>query len=228
RLFSRSLLLTETRVRLVHCDRSGGYKTTWLNIHDDPHTFICLVLGLSSPRESVLGLDTSVRWTLKNGVRISGTIATLDASGKKVKYPLAMDVPYFVKYSVRGTGTVCWTAKDKTGRHILIKDAWRTDAQVPEYTFLERAQGLSGVAQILAVEDDRAQTKTFRNGSFDFGSPDFHNRTMCRVTMECYGDPLHKFTSQRQALAAIRDAIKGHWNLLKAGILHRDVSIDGE
>ncbi|KAF6760846.1 hypothetical protein DFP72DRAFT_1062585 [Ephemerocybe angulata] len=83
---------SETRVRLVHCDHSGGYKTTWLNIHDDPHTFIRLVLGLSSPRESVLGLDTSVQWTVKNGIRTSGTIATLDASGKKIKYPLAIDV----------------------------------------------------------------------------------------------------------------------------------------
>ncbi|KAF6760834.1 hypothetical protein DFP72DRAFT_959503 [Ephemerocybe angulata] len=226
RVFSRALLFTETRVRLVHCDRSGGYKTTWLNIHNDPRTFIRLVLGLSSPRESALGLDTSVQWTVRNGVKVAGTIATLDTSGKKVKHQLMMGVPYFVKHSVRGSGTVCWIAKDKAGKRILIKDAWRTDAQVPEYTFLERAKGLAGVAEILAAEDDRAQTKTLRTGTFDFALPDFYNRTMCRVTMECYGSPLHQFTSQRQALAAIRDAIKGHWNLLKAGILHRDVSID--
>ncbi|KAF5341176.1 hypothetical protein D9611_006060 [Ephemerocybe angulata] len=225
-VYNRSLLLTETRVRLVHCDRSGGYKTTWLNIHDDPHTFIRLVLGLSSPRESVLGLDTSVQWTIKNGAKVAGTIATLDTSGKKVKHQLMMGVPYFVKYSVRGPGTVCWFPKDKAGRRILIKDAWRTDAQVPEYTFLERAKGMAGVAQMLAVEDDRFQTKTLRTNAFDFASPDLYKRTMCRLTMECYGAPLHKFTSQRQALVAIRDAIQGHWDLLQAGILHRDVSID--
>ncbi|KAF5340965.1 hypothetical protein D9611_006032 [Ephemerocybe angulata] len=226
RVFSRSLLFTETRVRLVHCDRSGGYKTAWLNIHDHPRTFIRLILGLSSPRESALGLDTTVQWTIKNGAKVAGTIATLDASGKKVKHQLMMGVPYFVKHSVRGSGTVCWIAKNKAGKRILIKDAWRTDAQVPEYTFLEHAKGVAGVAQVLATEDDRVQTKTHRPGGFDFASPDFYNRTMCRVTMECYGSRLHKFTSQRQALAALRDAIKAHWDLLQAGILHRDVSME--
>ncbi|KAF6760777.1 hypothetical protein DFP72DRAFT_881448 [Ephemerocybe angulata] len=226
RVFSRSLLFTETRVRLVHCDRSGGYKTAWLNVHDHPRTFIRLILGLSSPRESALGLDTSVQWTIKNGAKVAGTIATLDASGKKVKHQLMMGVPYFVKHSVRGSGTVCWIARDKAGRRILIKDAWRTDAQVPEYTFLEHAKGVAGVAQILATEDGRVQTKTHRPGGFDFASPDFYNRTMCRVTMECYGSPLHNFTSQRHALAALRDAIKAHWDLLQAGILHRDVSME--
>ncbi|KAF6747111.1 hypothetical protein DFP72DRAFT_1150189 [Ephemerocybe angulata] len=72
RVFSRSLLFTETRVRLVHCDRSGGYKTAWLNVHDHPRTFIRLILGLSSPRESALGLDTSVQWTIKNGAKVAG------------------------------------------------------------------------------------------------------------------------------------------------------------
>ncbi|KAF6760793.1 hypothetical protein DFP72DRAFT_881490 [Ephemerocybe angulata] len=199
RVFSRSLLFTETR---------WGVQTAWLNIHDHPRTFIRLILGLSSPRDSALGLDTSVQWTIKNGAKVAGTIATLDASGKNVKHQLMMGVPYFVKHSVRGSGTVCWIAKNKAGKRIMIKDAWRTDAQVPEYTFLEHAKGVAGVAQILATEDDLVQTKTHRVGGFDFASPDFYNRTMCRVTMECYGSPLHKFTSQRQALAALRDAIK--------------------
>ncbi|KAF5340986.1 hypothetical protein D9611_006058 [Ephemerocybe angulata] len=226
RLFARSLLITETRVRLVHCDRSGGYKTDWLNIHEDPVTLIRLILGLSSPREAVLGLDTSIQWTIKNGRKVAGTITTLDFHRKRVKYQLVMGRPYFVAPSVRGVGTVCWVAKDKAGKHIVIKDSWRVDIQVPEYTFLEKARGNSGVAWMFAYEDGRVQTKALRPGNFDFDAPDFYNRTMCRVSMECYGAPLHEFTSQRQAIAALRDAIQGHWNLLRAGILHRDVSID--
>ncbi|KAF5340991.1 hypothetical protein D9611_006072 [Ephemerocybe angulata] len=226
RVFCRSLLLTKSRVRLVHSDRSGGYKTEWLDINKDPYTLVRLILGLSSPREAVLGLDTSVQWTVRNGVKVSGTITTNDASQKRVKYRLAMDEPYFVSHSVRGRGTVCWVARDKAGKRILIKDAWRTDVQVPEYTFLAQAKGLTGVAQMLSVEDDRIQTRTLRPETFDIDARDFYNRTMCRVTMACYDAPLHKFKSQRQALAAVRDAIQGHWNLLQAGILHRDVSID--
>ncbi|KAF6755199.1 hypothetical protein DFP72DRAFT_1122903 [Ephemerocybe angulata] len=187
-------------VRLLHCDRSGAYKTTPINIHDDPCTFVRLVLGLSSTEERVLGLDTNIQWTVKSGKKVAGTISTLSPAGKRVKYKLDMRDPYFATQLVRGCGTVCWSARDRSGRHILIKDAWRTDPQVPEYTFLERAKGLEG--------DD-----------------DFYNRTLSRVTMVRCGASLCQFKSQRQAIAALRDAIQGHFNLLKAGVLHRDVSM---
>ncbi|KAF5341004.1 hypothetical protein D9611_006099 [Ephemerocybe angulata] len=223
RLFCRSLLLTETNVRLVHTDRSGSYKTEGIDIHEDPYTFVRLIVGLSSTKERVLGLDTSVQWTVKDGVRTAGTICTRDASGKRVKYQLVIDEPLFVRFLVRGTGSVCWNAKDKNGSPVLVKDAWRVDIQTPEYTFLEQAKGVEGVAQMLSVEDDRIQTKTLRPTVFE--SEDFYNRTMSRVTMRRYGSTLNEFTSQHQAIAAIRDAIQGHYNLLKAHILHRDVSM---
>ncbi|KAF5341184.1 hypothetical protein D9611_006082 [Ephemerocybe angulata] len=226
RLFCRSLLLTETQVRLLHCDRSGAYKTTAINIHDNPCTFVRLVLGLSSPHETVLGLDSTVQWTIKDGMKVAGTITTVNDSGKRIKYQLRMDEPHAVRRTVRSRGTVCWNAKDKNGKLILLKDAWRLDEQVPEYTFLERAKGVAGVAQMFAYEDERLQTKALRPECFDFEANDFHNRTMSRVTMAYYGSSLDRFTSQRQAIAALRDAIQGHWNLLKAGVMHRDVSMD--
>ncbi|KAF6760867.1 hypothetical protein DFP72DRAFT_1092218 [Ephemerocybe angulata] len=150
RLFCRSLLLTETQVRLLHCDRSGAYKTTAVNIHDDPCIFVRLVLGLSSPHETVLGLDSTVQWTVKDGMKVAGTITTVNDSGKRIKYQLRMDEPHAVRRTVRSRGTVCWNAMDKNGKRILLKDAWRLDDQVPEYTFLERAKGVAGVAQMLA------------------------------------------------------------------------------
>ncbi|KAF6760800.1 hypothetical protein DFP72DRAFT_881504 [Ephemerocybe angulata] len=226
RLFSRSLLLTEAHVRLVHSDRSGTYKTTPLNIHDDPCTFVRLILGLSSQHEATLGFDTSVQWTVRGGRKVAGTISTLDGLGKRVKYKLDMERSCIVAQAVRGRGTVCWHAKDREGKAILIKDSWRTDAQVPEYTFLERAKGVEGAVQMLAFEDNRVQTKNLRPASFDLGSEDFYNRTMCRVTMVRYGLPLYQFTSQRQAISALRDAIQGHYNLLNAGVLHRDIAMD--
>ncbi|KAF6760811.1 hypothetical protein DFP72DRAFT_1165929 [Ephemerocybe angulata] len=89
---------------------------------------------------------------------------------------------------------------------------------------LERVKGLPGVVNMIAYEDVRVQTKNLRPESFV--SDGFCNRTMSRVTMTCYGLPLYKFTSQKQAIAAIRDAIQGHLNLLRAGVLHSDVSMD--
>ncbi|KAF5341251.1 hypothetical protein D9611_005965 [Ephemerocybe angulata] len=226
RLFTRSLLLTETHVRLVHCDWSGAYKTTPLNIHADPCTFVCLILGLSSVQERVLGLDTSVQWTVKRGKRVAGTICTVDALGKRVKYKLNMQDSCFVTMLVRGRSTVCWNVKDKDETSVLIKDAWRTESQVPEYTFLEQAKGLEGVVQMFAYEDGRARTKNFRPECFDFNSDDFYDRNMSRVTMARYGASLNQFTSQRQAISGLRDAVQGHLNLLKARVLHRDVSMD--
>ncbi|KAF5341154.1 hypothetical protein D9611_006046 [Ephemerocybe angulata] len=217
RLLKRDILSTT---------ESGAYKTRPLNIHEDPSTFVRLVLGLSSPSEAILGFDTSVQWTVKNGKRVSGSITTLNALGKRIKYQLNMAKHVIVTRVVRGRGTVCWHAKDKDGKSILLKDSWRTDGQKPEHMFLERAKGLVGVAQMIAFEDNRAETKLFRPASFDFTIAGFDNRTMCRVTMPCYGLAVHEFTSQAQAIAALRDAIQGHLTLLKVGLLHQDVSID--
>ncbi|KAF6760828.1 kinase-like domain-containing protein, partial [Ephemerocybe angulata] len=224
RLFCRSLLITETQVRLLHCDRSGAYKTTALNINDNPHTFVRLILGLSSTQEAILGIDISVQWTIKDGVKVAGTIRTVDGSGKGITYQLRMDRPCVITQAVLGRGTVCWMAKDRDGKQIIIKDAWRVDEQIPEYTLLERAKGIPGVVNMIAFEDDRMQTKNLRPESFV--SDDFYNRTMSRVTMLCYGLPLYQFTSQRQAIAALCDAIQGHFNLLRAGVLHSDVSAE--
>ncbi|KAF5340990.1 hypothetical protein D9611_006070 [Ephemerocybe angulata] len=226
RLFARSMLLTESQARLVHCDCSGGYKTDAIHINEEPYTLVRLILGLSSANETILGLDTSVQWKVKNGVRISGTVSTVDASGKRVKYPLSLNEPGFARTGVRGGGPVCWNARDKNGNPILLKDSWRTDSQPPEYTFLKKAQGVGGVVQMVAFDDARAQTKTFRPPCFDLSAEGFENRTMSRATLTRYGAPLHRFTSQRQVVEALRDAIKGHLNLLKAGVLHQDISID--
>ncbi|KAF5340930.1 hypothetical protein D9611_006100 [Ephemerocybe angulata] len=224
RLFCRSLLITEARVLLLHYDHSGAYRTGFVDIHDDPRTFIRLVLGLSSVEEEVLGLDTSVQWVIENGVKVGGTISTLDASGKRVAYALQSVEPIFSRDVVRGRGTVCWAAKDATGSPVIIKDLWRADMKGPEHEFLERAKGLRGVVQMVSFEDDRAQTKDFRPETYR--SDDFYNRTLSRITMQRYGASLAHSPSQWRAIAALRDAIQGHLNLVKSNVLHRDVSTE--
>ncbi|KAJ2928040.1 hypothetical protein H1R20_g9059, partial [Candolleomyces eurysporus] len=53
----------------------------------------------------------------------------------------------------------------------------------------------------------------------------FPNRVDTRVILKCYGDPISKFSSARQLLCSLRDAIEGHKRLLENGVLNRDVSI---
>ncbi|CDO74738.1 hypothetical protein BN946_scf184812.g2 [Trametes cinnabarina] len=59
------------------------------------------------------------------------------------------------------------------------------------------------------------------------GPNDFHHeRSHMRMVIEDVGHPLTQFTSSREMVTAIRDAIKGHQTAwVEAQVLHRDVSV---
>ncbi|KAF5340964.1 hypothetical protein D9611_006033 [Ephemerocybe angulata] len=228
RNFVRSLIVTESHVRLVHVDRGGTYLTPPINIHDDPHTFIRLVLGISSTSENVLGIDTSVQWSVdpKTGRKSSGTLKTVDGDGKAVVFDLTTDNAPFCRPEAVGRGTVCWygTHTD-TGKRVLIKDAWRTeDNAQAEVLFLEKARGIDGVVQMLSHEDSCAETKRFAP---DHCEPHgFPNRIKSRLVLELYGPSIWFFESRYQLVSAFRDAIAAHGDLLKRQVLHRDISVN--
>ncbi|KAJ2915010.1 hypothetical protein MD484_g5420, partial [Candolleomyces efflorescens] len=48
-------------------NRRGAQYTPPLDFDDDPHTFVRIVLGLSSPNEEDIGLDTSIHWRIEDG-----------------------------------------------------------------------------------------------------------------------------------------------------------------
>ncbi|KAK3943782.1 hypothetical protein QBC46DRAFT_376216 [Diplogelasinospora grovesii] len=52
------------------------------------------------------------------------------------------------------------------------------------------------------------------------------NRVHRRVVLCDYGEPIYKASSRSALLAALEGCIEGHESLLKAGFLHRDVSIN--
>ncbi|KAJ3523795.1 hypothetical protein NMY22_g11280 [Coprinellus aureogranulatus] len=79
RKFVRTAVLTEHNIRVIHFDRSGARYTPWINFHKDPYTLVRIILGLSSVDEDVLGLDTSIQWTIsKEGRKVAGTIKMID------------------------------------------------------------------------------------------------------------------------------------------------------
>ncbi|KAF6760758.1 hypothetical protein DFP72DRAFT_804790, partial [Ephemerocybe angulata] len=225
--FVRSLIVTESHVRLVHVDRGGTYLTPPINIHDNPHTFIRLVLGISSTSEDVLGIDTSVQWSVdpETGRKSSGTLKTVDGDGKAVVFDLTKDNAPFCRPEAVGRGTVCWygTHPD-TGKHVLIKDAWRTEDNALEALFLGKARGLDGVVQMLSHEDSCAETKRFAPEHCE--PHGFPNRIKSRVVLELYGPSVWFFESRYQLVSAFRDAIAAHGDLLKRQVLHRDISVN--
>ncbi|KAF6742770.1 hypothetical protein DFP72DRAFT_159385 [Ephemerocybe angulata] len=226
RNFIRSLFVTEKNLRLIHYDRSGLYVSPLVNIHRDPCTFIRLVLGLTSTKEDVLGLDTSIQWTTDplTGVKIGGTIETIGTNGQTVVYDLKMDRPPFIRRTILGRGTTCWYATHPgTGDEVVIKDAWRSHNKASESVFLAAAQGVEGVVQMVSFQDHCADTEAYRPPGFRH--PNIENRTKSRLVMQLYGKSIEHFTSRAQAISALRDAILAHRDLLSKDILHRDVSM---
>ncbi|RXW14046.1 hypothetical protein EST38_g11805 [Candolleomyces aberdarensis] len=230
RRFVRILVISENRAGLVHFDRSGAQYTDLIDINKRPGDFIRLILGVSSPDEHLLGLDTTIQWVIgPNGRKKSGTLTTEDADGNEITYDLVEPYPVFNRHSIRGRGTICWTVRDAAGNEFLVKDSWRSEGRESETTFLEKAKGLQGVAQVASFEEDREETASFR-GPFTNGEraeDNFYNRWSMRVVLHCYGPPIIHFTSMKHAISALRDAIAGHRNLVhqKQRILHRDISI---
>ncbi|KAJ2915001.1 hypothetical protein MD484_g5405, partial [Candolleomyces efflorescens] len=225
RRFVRVLTLTGHHLRLFHFDRSGAQYTPPIDIHDDPHTFVRLVLGLSSPNECDIGLDTSIRWSIVNGSKVAGSLTTRRASdGQETVYPLIWMEPFFCRPNICGRSTTCWSVLHKdTGEELLVKSSWRSEDRTSEHIYLEEAVGVAGVVQMVSYEPDRAQTKELR-GLGNAAPPGFENRIESRVVVKRCGPSLVKFTSPIQVLCALRDAIAGHRELVKKGTLHRDVS----
>ncbi|RXW13102.1 hypothetical protein EST38_g12751 [Candolleomyces aberdarensis] len=204
---------------------AGAQYTPSIDINEDPRVFVRLVLGLSSPNESDIGLDPSIQWTIENGRKVRGVLITRGSDNTEIVYPLLNVDPFFRRNNIRGRCTTCWRVSDPvSGEELLVKDSWRAGHSISEYAYLQEALGISGVVQMVSHGPERGQTKDFRGFENDFPG-DFENRMETRLAMKCYGDPIVEFTSAKQLLCALRDAIAGHKRLFKKGILHRDVSI---
>ncbi|KAJ2915009.1 hypothetical protein MD484_g5421, partial [Candolleomyces efflorescens] len=225
RRFVRVLGIIGHYMRLFHFDRSGAQYTPPLNFDNNPRTFVRLILGLSSPNEADLGLDTSIQWRVVNGRKVSGTLTTRTAENADRVYHLADVDPFFSRSQIFGCGTTCWAVSDpESGEKLLVKDTWRLDNGSAEHVHLKEAVGLPGVAQMISCEPNRGHTKDLRSPGTD--EPlNFEDRIETRVIIKRYGHPIIYFKSAKQLLCALRDAIAGHRGLFKKGTLHRDVSI---
>lgn len=221
RNFVRALVISEKFVRLVHVDRDGTYVTPKFDIHDKTedggaYTFVRWVLGLCSFDEKDLGLDTSIQWTTDDaGKKSEGTIVVNEHSEetgttRPVTYDLNMNEPPLVRHSIRGRGTTIWNAiHPETGEAVIIKDSWRAGTRVAEGEYIREANknGVKGVPQMLAFEDDREQTIDYRPQDFQHST--FLNRKKSRLVVEKSGSSIWYFRTRLQLLRAILAAIRG-------------------
>ena len=206
RIHVRSLIITEKRARLVHFDRAGSQITPPIDIHEQPETLVRLVVGLSSTNERTLGLDDGIQWTIVDGRKSQGTLATTGPSGERKVFPILEQIP-IPRDWISGRATTCWRVQDPdTEEEFVVKDSWRPGDRVAEYELLEVAKGVPGVVQMVAYEPGRGETKDFRCPST---AGKFLNRIATRLTMKCCGGSIETFKSTLQLLCALRDAIAG-------------------
>ncbi|KAJ2914309.1 hypothetical protein MD484_g6089, partial [Candolleomyces efflorescens] len=216
--------MSESHTRVFHFDRSGAQSSELVDFHDDPYTFVRLVLGISSLDESDIGLDSSIQWTIENGRKVGGTIRTRGPENQDITYPLAEIEPIVFRGNIRGRSTICWKVKDPaTGEQLIVKDSWRSEERVSEHKFLQQILGLPGVVQMVNYERDRCDTKRLR-GFGDAVPEGYRNRIETRVVLKAYGKSILEYTSAKQLFCALRDAIAGHRAVFEKGMLHRYVS----
>ncbi|TRM70360.1 hypothetical protein BD626DRAFT_448850 [Schizophyllum amplum] len=110
--------------------------------------------------------------------------------------------PLHFRRGLRGRGGVYWAGEHATLGSVIVKQSYRPSDRVPEWKFLRKAVGVTGVGQMLA---------------FDM--------RWSSIVLRRYGDSIDHFKDHIQILVTLRDAIKGHRGLWDMYILHRDVSI---
>lgn len=206
------MLLSEKRAILLHFDRAGHQVSSTINIHRKPETFVRMIVGLSSPDEDDLGLDTSIHWDIVDGKKASGSITMHNPAGQEIEYKLADVQPIAQSSGIRGRGTTCWAVKDPTdeSKELIVKDSWSSEGRVPEHEHLAKAKDVKGIARMVSYEVRNVDTKSLR---FSGASGTFFNKYAERVVVERYGPEIHNFTSALQVLEALRDVLIGGWIL---------------
>ncbi|CAA7262942.1 unnamed protein product [Cyclocybe aegerita] len=225
RKYVYSLVMTEKQAFLLQFDRNGVFRSLPVDIHKEPEKFVYFILLVCSPDPSVLGFDTNIYW--RGDKRYIEMFDTDDTDTRaRIEYEiLRVDGrPFIFRRNIRGRGTVCWKVKDPTGKVRIIKDSWQADGRALEKDLLKKVQGLKGVGQMVACEDDRPSIEVLR-GMEGHDLPDgISDRFPRRLVLEAYGNTIDNFTSRTQFLCAFRDAVAGHQNMWNKNILHRDIS----
>ncbi|KAH6880980.1 hypothetical protein BKA70DRAFT_1575554 [Coprinopsis sp. MPI-PUGE-AT-0042] len=199
RNFVRIAIFSEKCARLLHFDRGGVKYTRPFDIHQDPHKFVRLVLGLACTNAELIGFDTTIKWDhslIAGHKTVIGRVEATDIDAKVHVYDIKGLKPSFQRRDLSGRGTIYWDVMDAKCVEALMKESWRTHGRTPEYELLRRAVGLKGVGQMI-VYQDVCSIKDFRGDTSDDGDAFF--------------------------LEAFKDAIIGHRNLLSRYI---DVSVN--
>ncbi|KAF8648188.1 hypothetical protein AX16_006327 [Volvariella volvacea WC 439] len=216
RRFVYSFFIDENLITLFQFDRKGAIYSKPIRYHDFPEIFVRWLLAAVSSDEAMLGFDMTTKW--KGDRRV---IQTLDTQGQAVECEVSpMSTNEDASGGIVGSGTTYWQVQNSPNPYV-IKEEWRLLSDPREEEFLARAQGLDGVVQLVSYETGE-KISAVRWGIMD---PKSNDRQLIRIMVSQHsGRFIEHFKSRRELLCSFRDAVAGHRNLWRAGILHRNVN----
>ncbi|TRM60819.1 hypothetical protein BD626DRAFT_366701, partial [Schizophyllum amplum] len=211
-------------------DRSGCVHSARGNIHEDALSFLRILAGLAFLERSRLGYDSSIK-TLPDGRR------TMEVDG--VVYEIIGML--FLSDVMRGRGTVCWHCRaldaGPEDEDVVIKSLWADQSRAhTEAEFLRAAEGVEGISTLVAEEivtegdPPRARStatirRALRNHGREAELVGIEERHQYRLVLKPYALHIENFSSKKELLSVLKDAIKAHEQLVyDRRILHSDIS----
>jgi hypothetical protein len=142
---------------------------------------------------------------------------------------------------IAGRATICWKAHREEDPRTppVIKDSWQYSEREDEDETVSPS-----TSAINASQKCRSSTAGVKRSSSHTGAPLPPGKRSCsasptkagsnalpnqvhwRVILRDYGKPIYKASSRAALLDALEGCIEGHESLRKAGLLHRDISIN--
>ncbi|OAV96416.1 hypothetical protein PTTG_26385 [Puccinia triticina 1-1 BBBD Race 1] len=242
--FVIGITMCGTSLQLWQFDRSGAIGSELIDVKANKENlkkFGDLMFWFLTCNKTLLGFDPTI-------VEEEGHPVAINTCNQRF---LIQPSPIFRAPGICGRGTTCWKAylSGDESDNFIIKDSWQVENRRNEGEMLREVteKDVHYVARYYAHEDvfvhgtivdieshvrRGAEYKGGKKIRFDVKPEDPQVKNECtnrfhrRMILKDVGVPIYEVDSPARLLEAFEDCIKGHQELLKAGYLHRDISIN--
>ncbi|UKZ47459.1 hypothetical protein TrVGV298_001677 [Trichoderma virens] len=250
RRFALGFTLCGSLIRVWEFNRLGAIASEEFNINKDKEAALRLVstiLGFLWMEREQLGFDPTINL---EGDRRVVTIQRDDKTERLILDKLIKRAP-----CISGRATTCWKAypEEDPQMPLVIKDSWQYTERDEEGELLKEAtdKGVTNVARYYHHETVHVRSQVdeihgnIRGGLISTDAKTYQvapssqlpddesksgqiaaNRVHRRVIVRDYGKAIYMASTTPILLKALEDCIQGHEFLHKAGILHRNISVN--
>ncbi|KAF8872107.1 hypothetical protein CPB84DRAFT_1967539 [Gymnopilus junonius] len=252
RLHLFSVSICRENARLIRWDRAGAVVTQSFNYKKEPELLADFFWRYSHLDLRQKGYDPTCSVALEEDITKMGDYErdlqeanSIHREFRKLLVPdrkepdkgsqfIISYPPYYESYSPFARATRGMLAYDlEADALVYLKDYWRADADGMEkegdiYTILEdyNVPNIAPFGQGNDVEDHRTLTHLLRSFEWACWTVSMVQLRQYRMTLKVVGHPLTDFSSSREFVSAVADAMEAHdVAYFDARILHRDISV---